>query len=101
MREWLPCVSCIYTSILYNLHAGRGLSAQLQQTPNTEIQQGKWRFEALFLAGPALVAIAGVYVFWGVLFQLVQLFFSACVSISIWLPLYVQGRGMDGRGGSG
>lgn len=36
----------------------------------------------------------------GFLFQLVQLFFSACISISIWLPLYVQG-GMGGHGGSG
>lgn len=87
--------------ILYNLHAGRDLSVQLQQTPNTEIQQGEWRFEALFLAGPALVAIAGVYVFWGGWFRLVQLFFSACISISIWLPLCVQGRGMGGQGGSG
>lgn len=46
--EWLPCVSCIYALILHNLHAGRDLSVQLQQTPNTKIQQGKWRFEAFF-----------------------------------------------------
>lgn len=72
----------------------------LQQTPNTEIQQRKWRFEALFLAGPALVSIAGVHVFWGVLFRLVQLFLSAGISISICLPLYVQG-GMGVQGGSG
>lgn len=63
------------------MHVGRDLNVHLQQTPNTEIQQRKWRFEVLFLAGPALVAVAGVHVFWGVLFQLVQLFFSAGISI--------------------
>lgn len=73
------------------MHADRDLSVHLQQTPNTEIRQRKWRFEVLFLAGPALVAIAGVHVFWGGLFQLVQLFFSAGISMSICLPLYVHG----------
>lgn len=59
--------------------------------PTLKFSKGNGDWRHFFLAGPALVSIAGVHMFWGVLFRLVQLFLSAGISISICLPLYVQG----------